>query len=144
MWDEALLFLVPFWCQIFDAFIVLRWATVARIGLLLHSCNRGPVLKISQKTEIRINLFNEELSLFVYIADHSWSVGSKKKTYNRIGGLKREEYTFNPSFFWKRVGGGGDESHSWLLWVTRDHCAWFKNIIKLIKKNATHIKIVFM
>ena len=35
MWDEALLFLVPFWCQIFDAFIVLRWATVAHMGLLL-------------------------------------------------------------------------------------------------------------
>ena len=34
MWDEALLFLVPFWCQIFDAFIVLRWATVAHMGLL--------------------------------------------------------------------------------------------------------------
>ena len=34
MWDEALLFLVPFWCQIVDAFIVLRWATVAHMGLL--------------------------------------------------------------------------------------------------------------
>ena len=34
MWDEALLFLVPFWCQNFDAFIVLRWATVAHMGLL--------------------------------------------------------------------------------------------------------------
>ena len=31
----GLLFLVPFWCQIFDAFIVLRWAPVARMGLLL-------------------------------------------------------------------------------------------------------------
>ena len=30
----GLLFLVPFWCQIFDAFTVLRWATVARMGLL--------------------------------------------------------------------------------------------------------------
>ena len=33
--DEVLLFLVPFWCQILDAFIVLRWATVAHMGLLL-------------------------------------------------------------------------------------------------------------
>ena len=29
-------FLVQFWCQIFDAFIVLRWATVAHMGLLLY------------------------------------------------------------------------------------------------------------
>ena len=36
--DEVLMapymHLVPFWCQIFDAFIVLGWATVAHMGLL--------------------------------------------------------------------------------------------------------------
>ena len=41
MWDDALLFLVPFWCQIFDAFIVLRWATVAHMGLLFLQPLRG-------------------------------------------------------------------------------------------------------
>ena len=29
MWDEVLLFFVPFWSQFFYAFIVLQWATVA-------------------------------------------------------------------------------------------------------------------
>ena len=56
MWDEALLFLVPFWCQIFDAFIVLRWATVAHMCLLFAL--PGPCFLVNKVSVSGIKIFH--------------------------------------------------------------------------------------
>ena len=52
MWDEALLLLVPFWCQIFYAFIVLRWATVALWASCLQPLNISTKLVRKQNLNV--------------------------------------------------------------------------------------------
>ena len=57
MWDEALLLLVAFWCQILDAFIVLRWAAVAHMGLLfsfLSETSERNSSKLDRKQDLNV------------------------------------------------------------------------------------------